>query len=236
GDVYRVRAVRGAGGPHLTHPAPGLGAVVELLVEDPPVPGVADRVQSCLPGGDVVGLVQRATAPARAEVVRDHDVGTVLADHGRDLPAQWHTVLQDPVRQPEELDPVHADDPRGLDLLGGADLAALVRGHAVDAGFAAGRHAVDDRLALSGPPGDRGRGTELHVVRMRDDSKCCLPALVDGDEGLWGVHDNILGTPDAIGERLRGARGTGPRRADVPAPPRRSLHSADRRLTTVATV
>ena len=54
-------------------------------------------------------------APGVAEVVGDHDLRPVLADHGADRPPQRHAVLQDAVGQPEELDRVDPDDPGRLD-------------------------------------------------------------------------------------------------------------------------
>ena len=74
-----------------------------------------------------------------------------------------------------------------LDLLGLADPAALVGLHAVDAGLAAGHHAVDDVLALAGPAGDGGRGAELHVVGVGDDAERALPVLGERFE-RFDVH------------------------------------------------
>ena len=95
-----------------------LDAFDQLLGEDPPVAGVADRVQAGLADRDVVGLVEVPATPRVPEVVRDHDLRPVPADDGTDRPAQRHPVLQHPVRQPEEVDLVDTDDPRRLDLLG----------------------------------------------------------------------------------------------------------------------
>ena len=168
-----------AEGPDAAYAAPRLELAVELLGEDPAVAGVAYRVDDGLADGDVVGLVEVATAPGVAEVAGDHDVGTVPADLGGEQATHRHAVLQDPVGLVQEVDGVDADDARGLDLLGLADGPALVGCHAVDPGLAAGDHRVADPLALAGPPGDGGRGAELHVVGVRHDAQRALPGLVE---------------------------------------------------------
>ena len=45
GDVHRVRSVRRPGHRHPAHAAPRLQAGLDLVPEDPPVAGVANRVQ-----------------------------------------------------------------------------------------------------------------------------------------------------------------------------------------------
>ena len=182
----------GAERPHLAYAAPRLELALELLGEDPPVPGVAHRVEHGPADGDVVGLVEVAPAPGVAEVPGDHDVGTVPADLGGEQPAHGHAVLEDAVGLAQEVDRVDADDARRLDLLGLADDAALVGRHAVDAGLAAGDHRVADPLALAGPAGDGGCGAELHVVGVRHDAQRALPGLVERLE-RWGHRGASMG-------------------------------------------
>ena len=104
------------------HAAPRLEAVGELLVEDPAVAGVADGVEHGAADRDVVGLVEVAAAPGVAEVAGDHDLragdGAPRSAIAR---AQRDAVLEDAVRQSEEVDHVDADDRGRLDLLGLAD-------------------------------------------------------------------------------------------------------------------
>ena len=85
-----------------------------------------------------------------------------------------------PSGRPRNSTVVDADDPRRLDLLGLADACGTRRAQPVDAGLAAGHHAVDDLLALPGPAGDRGGGAELQVVGVRDDAERALPVLAEG--------------------------------------------------------
>ncbi len=183
GDLDRLVRLRGAGRPHLRDAAPRLEvAVGELLVEHPPVAGVADRVEGGLAGGDVVGLVEVATAPRVAEVVGDHDLRPVASYHRGDGPPEPDAVLQHAVREAQEVHGIDPDDPGRLDLFGLPHLAALLRLHAVDAGLAAGHHAVDDVLPLPGPPRHGGSSAELHVVGVRDHAQGALPFLGDGCE------------------------------------------------------
>ena len=168
-------------------PPHGSEVVGQLLGEDPAVAGVADGVQHRPADGDVVGLVEVLPAPGSVEVAGDHDLRTVPAYDGRERAPQRHAVLQDPVRQPQEVHHVDTDDPRGLDLLGLPDGAALVGVHAVDAGLTAGDHAVRDLLALPGPARHRGGGAELHVIGMGDDAQRPLPVLVERRERRGSV-------------------------------------------------
>src|SRR6478735_12227354 len=77
GGVDAVVGLGGAERPHLAYAAPRLELALELLGEDPPVPGIAHRVEHGPADGDVVGLVEVAAAPGVAEVPGDHDVWTV---------------------------------------------------------------------------------------------------------------------------------------------------------------
>ena len=108
-------------------PPHGSSAVRELLGEDPAVARVAHRVDDRLAHRDVVGLVEVGAAPGVPEVAGDHDVRAMTAYDGRDRGPQRHAVLEDAVRQAEEVDLAHADDARRLDLLRLADHPALVR-------------------------------------------------------------------------------------------------------------
>ena len=172
--------------PHLPDAAPRLEAVDELVAEDPPVAGVADPVDDGPAGGDVVGLVEVLAAPGVAEVAGDHDVGPVPSYDVGDRGAQREAVLQHAVGLLEEVDRVHPDDPGRLDLLGLAHPAALVGGHPVDAGLAAGHHHVADPLPLAGPARHRGGRSELHVVGVRDNAEGTLPVFAERFEGHGG--------------------------------------------------
>ncbi len=184
--VGGVDAVLGAGGvrgPHRRDATPGLESVDQLVGEDPPVAGVAYGVEHRLADGDVVGLVEVAAAEGVAEVAGDHDLGPVPAHHLGDRGAQRHAVLQDAVREAQELHHVDADQARGLDLLGLAQRAALVGGDPVDAGLAAGHHAVDDVLALPGPAGDRRRRRRTRCRRGAPPRRARAPSPRAGAPG-----------------------------------------------------
>src|SRR5690606_25298042 len=91
-------------------------------------------------------------------------------------------------------DLVDPDDTGGLDLLGLPQGTALLGVDTVDAGLAAGHHAVDDPLALRGPARHRGRGTELQVVGVGHHAEHRLPSLVDVLPRLVG-HGPIIAAP-----------------------------------------
>jgi len=89
---------------------------------------------------------------------------------------------------PEELDGVDADDAGGLDLLGLAQRSTLFGVEAVDAGLAAGDHAVHDVFALAGPARDRGGRAVFEVVGVGDDGERAVPVL---GEGLVGFGPKV---------------------------------------------
>ena len=108
-----------------------------------------------------------------------------------DLATQRHAVLEHAVGLLEELHRRDAHDARRLDLLGLAHDPALVGVHAVDAGLAAGHHAVGDVLSLRRPPGHGSGCPELHVVGMGDHAQRALPVLGQRGErgGDFGHRD-----------------------------------------------
>jgi hypothetical protein len=69
----------------------------------------------------VIGRVEIPATPGVAEVVGDHDLRTVPADHRTDRSAEGYPVLEYAVGKTEKLDHVDPDDPGGGDLLGLAD-------------------------------------------------------------------------------------------------------------------
>jgi hypothetical protein len=179
----------------------------DLVVEHPSVAGVADGVQHGTSDGDVVGLVEVAAPERLSEVGRDDDLGSMASYGGGDGGAERYAVLDDPVLEAEELHRVDPDDARRLDLLRLAHPAALVGMHPVDARLAAGHHDVDDPLALSGPPGDRGGGAELEVVGVGDDCQPGLPGLVKRLEaGLFGHGPDSGTTAPPVPHHLRETR------------------------------
>src|SRR5206468_12977605 len=117
GGLHAVSRLRRRCGPDLPDTRPALQAARSLVGEYPAIPGIAYGVQGRPAGRDVIGLVQDPASPGVAEVVRDHDLRTVLADCRSDGAAQLDPVLEDAVRQAEELHRADPDDSGRLDLL-----------------------------------------------------------------------------------------------------------------------
>ena len=145
-----------------------LQAAGELLGEEEVIARRDDAVESA-PPGDAMVRVHLVVAPG---VVREDDVGPVLADDAAYLAAKIHADLELAILVAEENELLDADRFAGRALLALSRLGHLLGGclQIVRAFLPAGDHAVGDmRAGRPDPRGESARASEIHVVGMSED-------------------------------------------------------------------
>ena len=131
----------------------------------------------------------------------DDDIGAPVTDHPGDVAAQAGPIDDHSVVVVEELDDVDADLARTVALLLGPQRPGFLGGDGVDPGLTAGGQQVGDRLARLGPAVDSGGRAVFDVVRMGNDHKDPVEALVEGLKGEAGRHTGRLAHARTIAGR-----------------------------------
>ena len=133
---------------------PRLQALADQLREDPPITGVAQRIQCGKASDPVIGLVQPGDE-LHVPGPDQHSVWPEGADDAGDVAAQGQAVFQHAVRIIKEVDLGYADRLRTGHLLLGAQPGRLRWRAAVHACFAAGQQQIGHLHAPGRPRRDR---------------------------------------------------------------------------------